>query len=49
VSPKPPTELVDQPEGAKKQQADEIVHDKTSKISKMWVIKSNQREGKRPK
>jgi hypothetical protein len=49
VSPKPPTELVDQPEGAKKQQADEIFHDKTSKISKMWVIKSNQREGKRPK
>jgi hypothetical protein len=49
VSPKPPTELVDQPEGTKKQQANEIFHDKTSKISKMWVVKSNQREGKRLK
>jgi hypothetical protein len=49
VSPKPTTELVNQPEGAKKQQADEIFHDKTSKISKMLVVKSNQREGKRPK
>jgi hypothetical protein len=49
VSPEPTTKLVNQPEGTKKQQADEIFHDKTSKISKMWVIKSNQREGKRLK
>ena len=49
VSPKPTTKLVDQPEGTKKQQADEIFHDETSKISKMWVVKSNQIEGKRPK
>jgi hypothetical protein len=31
VSPEPPTELVNQPEGAKKQQANEIFHGKTSK------------------
>jgi hypothetical protein len=49
VSPEPPTELVNQPEGTEEQQTDEIFHDKTSKISKMWVVKSNQREGKRLK
>jgi hypothetical protein len=45
VSPEPATELVDQPEGAKKQQADEIFHDKTSKISKCGLLNPTKEKG----
>lgn len=45
MSPEPTTKLVNQPEGAKKQQANEIFHDETSKISKCGLLNPTKEKG----
>ena len=45
MSPKPPTKLVNQPEGAKKQQTNEIFHDKPPKYQKCELLNPTKEKG----